>query len=73
VSSALGVLRPGGTLVMASCTARVTAETYYETVREQAAAEGRPLEELERTGHPLDHPVTFPEGAYLKCLFARAP
>jgi 23S rRNA (cytosine1962-C5)-methyltransferase len=73
VGSALDVLRPGGTLVMASCTARVAAGTFYETVRKQAAAAGRPLEELERAGHPLDHPVTFPEGAYLKCLFARAP
>jgi 23S rRNA (cytosine1962-C5)-methyltransferase len=33
---------------------------------------GRPLSEIERSGHPLDHPVGFPEGAYLKCLFARA-
>ena len=33
----------------------------------------RPLPEIERTGHVLDHPIAFPEGAYLKCLFASAP
>jgi hypothetical protein len=28
---------------------------------------------VERTGHPLDHPVGIPENAYLKALLARAP
>jgi hypothetical protein len=28
---------------------------------------------VRRTGHPLDHPVGFPEGAYLKAVFARVP
>jgi hypothetical protein len=26
---------------------------------------------MRRTFHPLDHPITFPQGAYLKALFAR--
>jgi 23S rRNA (cytosine1962-C5)-methyltransferase len=68
----LGVLRPGGTLVQASCSNHVDAETFFETVHRAAARAGRPLREIERTGHPLDHPVTFREGAYLKCLFAVA-
>lgn len=71
VRGALQVLVQGGTLVIASCTARITAGHFFETVHEAAAAAGRPLTEIERTGHPLDHPVAFPEGAYLKCLFAR--
>ena len=29
--------------------------------------------EIDRTGHAVDHPIRFPEGAYLKCLFATAP
>jgi 23S rRNA G2069 N7-methylase RlmK/C1962 C5-methylase RlmI len=29
------------------------------------------LTELARAGHAADHPVNFPEGAYLKCLFSR--
>ena len=69
----LGVLRPGGALVQASCSSRVEAEAFFEAVHRAAAQAGRPLREIERTGHPLDHPVTFREGAYLKCLFAAAP
>ena len=69
----LGVLRPGGTLVQASCSSPVGAEPFFATVNQAAAQAGRPLREIERTGHPLDHPVTFPEGTYLKCLFATAP
>ena len=69
----LGVLRSGGTLVLASCSSRVSAESFFATVNRAAVQAGRPLHEIERTGHPLDHPVGFPEGAYLKCLFATAP
>jgi 23S rRNA (cytosine1962-C5)-methyltransferase len=69
----LGVLQPGGTLVLASCSSRVSAESWFAAVNRAAVQAGRPLHEIERTGHPLDHPVGFPEGAYLKCLFATAP
>lgn len=71
-SLGLGVLRPGGTLVAASCSSRVPANDFFATVHEAAQAAGRPLRELQRTFHPLDHPITFAEGAYLKCLFAQA-
>ena len=67
---ALAVLEPGGTLVMASCTSRVTPDTFFDTIHQAATTAGRRLHDLNRTTHPLDHPITFPEGAYLKCLFA---
>jgi 23S rRNA (cytosine1962-C5)-methyltransferase len=70
---ALGVLQPGGTLVQASCSSRVSAEQFFDTVHRAAASIGRRLREIERTDHPQDHPVTFEEGVYLKCLFAVAP
>jgi 23S rRNA (cytosine1962-C5)-methyltransferase len=70
---ALGVLRRGGTLVYASCTRQVSADAFFEAVHLAAQRAGRPLRDIERTGHPLDHPVLFKEGAYLKCLFAEAP
>jgi 23S rRNA (cytosine1962-C5)-methyltransferase len=70
---ALQVLRPGGTLVQASCSSRVSAESFFATVHRVAAQAGRPLREIERTGHALDHPMGFKEGAYLKCLFATVP
>ncbi|MEJ2747170.1 MAG: class I SAM-dependent rRNA methyltransferase [Anaerolineae bacterium] len=69
----LAVLSPNGRLVMASCSSRVTADEFFDLVHETAKKVGRPLHELERTTHPLDHPIGFPEGAYLKCLFATAP
>jgi 23S rRNA (cytosine1962-C5)-methyltransferase len=70
---ALGVLAPGGTLVTASCSSRVSAPAFFDAVNRAATESGRPLREIDRTGHPIDHPVRFPEGAYLKCLFATAP
>ena len=69
----LDVLKPGGILVQASCSSRVDADSFFDAVHRSAKEAGRPLRELERTGHALDHPVTFKEGAYLKCLFAIAP
>ena len=68
----LGVLQPGGALVMASCSSKVGADEFFTAVHQAAVQAGRPLREIERTGHPLDHPVGFKEGAYLKCLFAAA-
>lgn len=68
----LNVLRKGGTLVQASCSSRVDANIFFETVHQSAKEAGRRLTELERTGHALDHPIRFKEGAYLKCLFATA-
>lgn len=67
------LVRPGGWLVQASCSSRVTADDFHSTVAHTAARAGRPLQEWRRTGHPLDHPVTFPEGSYLKATFARVP
>jgi 23S rRNA (cytosine1962-C5)-methyltransferase len=70
---ALPLLRAHGLLLMASCSSRVDGETYFALVNQAAKEVSRPLVEVARTGHPADHPIGFPEGAYLKCLFARAP
>ena len=69
----LGVLGSEGILVQASCSSQVDAQSFFRAVHRAAGQAGRPLREIERAGHPLDHPVTFGEGAYLKCLFAIAP
>lgn len=71
VELGLGVLRKGGTLVMASCSSRVGAGEFFDTVLASANRAGRRLAEIERAGHAVDHPIGFPEGEYLKCLFAR--
>ena len=68
----LHLLKPGGIFVMASCSSRVSAAEFFDLVHKTALGVGRPLQEIERTSHALDHPIAFPEGAYLKCLFAFA-
>ncbi|WKZ39710.1 MAG: class I SAM-dependent rRNA methyltransferase [Anaerolineales bacterium] len=68
----LSVLRRGGTLVQASCSSRVSSPEFFESIHQSAKEAGRTLTEIERTSHALDHPITYPEGEYLKCLFATA-
>lgn len=70
---ALGVLSPGGLLVQCSCSSRVDADDFFGLVHREAFRIGRPLQELRRTFHALDHPIGFEYGAYLKALFAYAP
>ncbi len=67
----LGVLQRGGVLVQASCSSRVEADAFFTAIHKSAREVNRNLKEIERTGHALDHPIGFKEGAYLKCLFAR--
>lgn len=66
------LLARDGVFVMASCSSRVEAEPFFELVHEAAVGVKRPLHEIERTQHAIDHPIIFPEAAYLKCLFAKA-
>lgn len=68
----LGVdlLSARGLLVMCSCTSRITVDRLRTLVEDTVAESGRTMRILQQTGHPLDHPIDFPEGAYLKCIFA---
>jgi len=68
----LSILRKGGTLVQACCSSRVESDSFFESIHQSAKEAGRRLTEIERTGHALDHPIRFKEGAYLKCLFVKA-
>jgi 23S rRNA (cytosine1962-C5)-methyltransferase len=68
---AVQLTRPDGLLVQASCSSRVTEEQFFATVRGSAQRAGHDLIEVRRTGHAIDHPVTFAQGGYLKALFAR--
>ena len=70
--AAVKVLRKNGTLVFASCSSRVDAETLFSTVSAAAASAGRPLKVFQKTFHAVDHPAKFNESHYLKCLFAKA-
>ena len=67
----LAVTRPGGVLVQSSCSSRIDADTFHRQLHDVAADEGRSLQVIARTGHPVDHPATFPEARYLKTAFVR--
>jgi len=71
--NALQVLAPGGLLVTASCSTRVSAEQFYDAVREAAFKARVELQLVEERRQPPDHPVSpqFREGRYLKCLVYR--
>lgn len=62
-------LRRGGILVAASCSAHVSAEEFFCAVRQSVRRSGRPCAELLTTRHPPDHPATFPEADYLRCIY----
>ena len=70
-SLAIALVRPGGVLVQASCSSRLTADDFATTVLAAAGRSGRRVHEMRRTGHALDHPVGFAQGAYLKAIYLR--
>lgn len=68
---ALPLVAPGGILLAASCSARVTAEDFFRTVEAVLHASGRGFKLIDKTYHDTDHPIGFPEGAYLKSGYYR--
>lgn len=68
---ALAVTESHGQLIMASCSSRVTASAFFDAVTHTALQLGHTLTNIDHTFHALDHPIGFPQGAYLKCLYAR--
>lgn len=69
--SAADLVRPGGLLVQCSCSSRVTTADFVEAVRSGIESRRRTIEEIRVTGHPIDHPIGFEYGAYLKAMFIR--
>ncbi len=71
--AALAVLAPGGLLVTASCSARVSADAFFDAVKEAAMKARVDLQLVEERHQPPDHPVSpqFKEGRYLKCFVYR--
>ncbi|GAA4282000.1 class I SAM-dependent rRNA methyltransferase [Gaetbulibacter aestuarii] len=60
-----------GLLVLASCSSRVTAQAFFDINKEQLRQGHRKYHLILQTGHDVDHPVSFSEGAYLKCGYYR--
>ena len=71
----LAVVKPGGSLIQASCSSRVTTDDFVSTVLNAAASAGVDVHETRRTGHAVDHPIGFEFGGYLKAVYlsVRAP
>ena len=71
---ALAVLRPGGLLITASCSARVSGIDFLGAIKEAGFNAGVDLKLVEERYQPPDHPVRlqFPEGKYLKLLVLEA-
>ena len=61
-------LSAGGILVACSCSAHVSADEFFQSVRRSAASAGKFLE-LQTTTQPADHPATIPEARYLKAIY----
>jgi 23S rRNA (cytosine1962-C5)-methyltransferase len=71
VHGGIAHLEPGGILVAASCSAHVSGEEFFNAVRMVAKISGRKFSELRTTGHAPDHPATFKEAEYLKCVYLK--
>lgn len=66
---AIKLTAKNGTLILASCSSRVSADEFFELNLKELEDSGRNFHLMEKTFHDIDHPVkpNFPEAAYLKC------
>ena len=60
-----------GLLVLASCSSRVVPQAFFDINKQVLLDSNRIFNLILKTGHDIDHPVTFPEGEYLKCGYYR--
>jgi 23S rRNA (cytosine1962-C5)-methyltransferase len=76
ISLALKLASKKAILVMASCTSRINSDEFFD-IMESAVQKAKrashtgitSYEILEKTFHDIDHPIGFPEGAYLKTIY----
>jgi 23S rRNA (cytosine1962-C5)-methyltransferase len=60
-----------GLLVLASCSSRVLAQAFFDLNVQALNGQARLYETVLKTKHDSDHPISFLEGAYLKCGYYR--
>jgi 23S rRNA (cytosine1962-C5)-methyltransferase len=60
-----------GLLVLASCSSRILSQTFFDINTAVLNMQNRKYKDILQTGHDIDHPIAFPEGAYLKCGYYR--
>jgi 23S rRNA (cytosine1962-C5)-methyltransferase len=66
---AIPLVSKGGLLLSASCSSRVDKDTFYNLLVEELDKEDRFYKIVDRTYHDVDHPISFPEGSYLKSVY----
>lgn len=69
VRLAVNLVSKKGVLLMASCSSRVSNEDFFTLVDENIKGSKRKFTLLEKTYHDIDHPIGFPESAYLKGVY----
>lgn len=60
-----------GLLVLASCSSRVVSQVFFDINNQALSATKRKYKTILNTNHDIDHPISFLEGAYLKCGYYR--
>lgn len=60
-----------GLLVLASCSSRVLKQSFFDLNTQALNSQSRLYDPILKTTHDSDHPISFPEGAYLKCGYYR--
>ena len=65
------VTEPGGLLFQASCSSRISESDLVWAMERGIDTAGRKGEEIRRTGQPIDHPIGFDEGRYLKAVLVQ--
>lgn len=72
VAASLEVLVPGGLLIAASSTHKMSSQDFELALADGAQLAGTHLQIIDRRSLPVDFPVVpgFPEASYLKCVVA---
>lgn len=60
-----------GLLLLASCSSRITADDFFTINQEVLDKQNKRYTLEQKTFHDIDHPIGFPEGAYLKSGYYR--
>ena len=63
---AINLAERGGMCVMASCSSRIGRDEFFDLVEEEFDSQERSYRLIEKPFHDIDHPISFPEGSYLK-------
>ena len=63
------LVKQGGILFAASCSAPVSSSEFFEIVAKGVRTAGFNFIPFKKSGHAIDHPISFKEGGYLKGIF----